>query len=126
MNSTFLVQITASASQLLLANPIGGGAIFILGAKIGLKSTKNVVFCILFRPMGRATAPLATLLLTNKLPARKSMEELFQNGDYLKKSYSPRIRICNLFIAGPVLCTSQVLQVQILYENNFFRLRVLK
>ena len=30
----------------------GRGAIFVLGAKIGLKSTKNVVFCILFRPMG--------------------------------------------------------------------------
>ena len=50
-NCTFLVQITASPSQLLIANPIGG-AIFILVAKIGFKRTKNVVFCILFRPMG--------------------------------------------------------------------------
>ena len=48
----FVVQITASPSQLLIANPIGkGGAIFIFGAKIGLKSTKNVIFCMLFRPM---------------------------------------------------------------------------
>ena len=34
-----------------------GGAIFIFEAKIGLKSTKNVLFCILFRPMGGARAP---------------------------------------------------------------------
>ena len=45
-----MVQITASPSQLLIANPIGR-AIFIFGAKIGLKSTKNVEFCIISRPM---------------------------------------------------------------------------
>ena len=60
-------QIPLSPSQLLLANPIGRGAIFIFGAKIGLKSTKNVVFCILIRPMGgeaRAPPPpLATQLM---------------------------------------------------------------
>ena len=40
------------------------GAIFIFGAKTGLKSTKNVVFCILFRPIGGCSpAPLATLLV---------------------------------------------------------------
>ena len=50
-NSTFLVQITSRPSQLLLPINIGG-AVFIFGAKIGLKSTKNVLFCILFRPMG--------------------------------------------------------------------------
>ena len=55
-NSTFLLQITASPSQLLLPNPIGG-ATFIFGAKIGLKSTKNVVFSILFRQMGRGCSP---------------------------------------------------------------------
>ena len=35
------------------------GGIFIFGAKIGLKSTKNELFCILFRPMGggRAAPP---------------------------------------------------------------------
>ena len=42
------------------------GAVFIFGAKIGLKSTRNVLFCIFFRPMGEARAPppplpLATL-----------------------------------------------------------------
>ena len=51
-----MVQITASPSQLLIANPIGG-AIFIFGAKIGRKSTKNVLFCILFRPMGSSSPP---------------------------------------------------------------------
>ena len=58
-NSTILVQITASS------NPVGG-AIFIFGAKIGLKSTENVLFCILFRPMGGTRAPpMATLLVAS-------------------------------------------------------------
>ena len=39
---------------------ISGGAVFIFGVKIGLKSTKNVLFCVLFRleppPLGYATA----------------------------------------------------------------------
>ena len=34
-----------------------GGAVFIFGAKIGLKSTKNVLFCIFFRPMGGSSSP---------------------------------------------------------------------
>ena len=33
------------------------GAVFILGAKIGFKATKNVLFCILFRPMGGYGSP---------------------------------------------------------------------
>ena len=42
----------------------GGGAIFNFSQKIGLKSTKNVRFCILHKPMGglEPPAPLATLL----------------------------------------------------------------
>ena len=57
-----MVQITASRLQLLIANPVGG-AIFISGPKIGLKSTKIVVFCILFRLMeGARIPPLAMLL----------------------------------------------------------------
>ena len=61
-NSPVLVQITASPSQLLLPNPVEG-AVFIFGAKIDLKSTKNVLFCILFRPMGGLKPPdLATPL----------------------------------------------------------------
>ena len=62
-NSSFVVQITASPSQLLLTNPFGE-SIFNFGAKIGLKSTKNVVFCILLKPMreARAPRPLATVL----------------------------------------------------------------
>ena len=43
-----------------------GGAIFHFSQKIGLKSTKNMRFCILHKPMGGARAPpappLATLL----------------------------------------------------------------
>ena len=63
--STILVQTTAISSQLRLPN-LFGGAVFIFGAKIGLKSTKNVLFCIFFRPMGGSSSPhppLATLLV---------------------------------------------------------------
>ena len=34
-----------------------GGAVFKFSSKIGLKSTKNVRFCILHKPMGGARAP---------------------------------------------------------------------
>ena len=44
--SSFLVQITSYSHR-----QSQWGAIFIFPAKIGLKSTKNVVFCILFRSM---------------------------------------------------------------------------
>ena len=33
------------------------GGCFHVGAKIGLKSTRNVLFCIFFRPIGKARAP---------------------------------------------------------------------
>ena len=36
---------------------MGGGAIFHFSQKIGLKSTKNMRFCILHKPMGGARAP---------------------------------------------------------------------
>ena len=41
-----------------------GGAIFSFSQKIGLKSTKNMRFCILHKPMGglEPPSPLATLL----------------------------------------------------------------
>ena len=55
-NSTFVVQITASPSQLLPPTPVGG-AVFIFGAKIGLKSPKNVLFCILFWPIAPLPPP---------------------------------------------------------------------
>ena len=48
-----------------------GGAIFHFSQKIGLKSTKNMRFCILHKPMGGALAPpappLATLLIVAEL-----------------------------------------------------------
>ena len=62
----FLVEITSGPWPILIANGNGGRAIFVFSAKIGLKSTKNGVFCILFRPMGETIPPhppfLATLL----------------------------------------------------------------
>ena len=63
-----------------LRHPISfGGAVFIFSSKIGLKSTKNVRFCILHRPMGRARAPppppLATLLIpTVKMLLKRTMK----------------------------------------------------
>ena len=41
-----------------------GGAFFNLSQKIGLKSTKNMRFCILHKPMGGARAPPASPLAT--------------------------------------------------------------
>ena len=51
-----------------------GGAIFNFSQKLGLKSTKNVQFCILHKPMGGLEPPpptLATLLCTTKPINRK-------------------------------------------------------
>ena len=50
--NAFSGRITASISQLRHPNSFGGGAVFIFSTKLGLKSTKNVRFCILYRPMG--------------------------------------------------------------------------
>ena len=52
-----------------------GGAVFIFSAKIGFKSTKNVQFCILYRPMGGLEPPLATLLMQSLLCALHSMPQ---------------------------------------------------
>ena len=50
-------QIQSQSSRILIANANGGRAIFAFSAKIGLKSAKNEVVCILCMPMGRAGAP---------------------------------------------------------------------
>ena len=55
VNPVFLVQITSGPTPILIAHTFGG-AIFVFEAKISLKSAKNRVFCILFRPMGGAIA----------------------------------------------------------------------
>ena len=50
-----------------------GGAVFNFSQKIGLKSTKNVRFCILHKPMGGLELPpLATLLSSNALTKLRS------------------------------------------------------
>ena len=54
-SNAFLHRITTSTSQ--LRHPISfGGAVFNFSPKIGFKSTKNVRFCILYKPMGGARA----------------------------------------------------------------------
>ena len=55
MTDSFPVQ---SLSGHILINNANGGA---FGAKIGLKSAKQVVFCILCMPMGGAILPSAPL-----------------------------------------------------------------
>ena len=66
-SNAFSYRITTSTSQ--LQHPISfGGAVFNFSLKIGLKSTKNVRFCILHKPMGGSSPPappLATLLSIN-------------------------------------------------------------
>ena len=66
-------------------NFLWGGAVFNFSQKIGLKSTKNVRFCILHKPMGGLeptppppTPPLATLLLVIEL-VMQFFSLIFQN-----------------------------------------------
>ena len=64
-SNAFSGRITTSTSQLRHPISFGGGGLFsFFHQKIGLKSTKNVRFCILYRPMGgaRPPPPLAALL----------------------------------------------------------------
>ena len=59
--NAFSDRITTCSSQLRL--PISfGGAVFNFSPKIALKSTKNVQFCILHKPIRGLEPPLATLL----------------------------------------------------------------
>ena len=48
-------------NQVIYISSLGGGAISRLRTKINLKTAKNMLFCILFRPMGGAIAPFAPL-----------------------------------------------------------------
>ena len=63
-----------------------GGAIFHFSQKIGLKSTKNMLFCILHKPMGGARAPpappLATLLLTSHVAVHLLQSTIVSNFFY--------------------------------------------
>ena len=55
-SNAFSHRFTKSTSQ--LRHPISfGGAVFNFSLKIGLKSTKNVRFCILHKPMGGSSPP---------------------------------------------------------------------
>ena len=65
-SNAFSGRFTASTSQ--LRHPISfGGAVFIFSPKIGLKSTKNVRFCILYRLMGGLEPPPPTLLAPTEI-----------------------------------------------------------
>ena len=55
-SNAFSGRFTTCTSQ--LRHPISfGGAVFNFSPKIGLKSTKNVRFCILHKPMGGSSPP---------------------------------------------------------------------
>ena len=56
-NSTFLVQITAIPSQLLLANPIGGGVFLILEQKSVPKALKTWYFAYFSGQLGVMPPP---------------------------------------------------------------------
>ena len=56
-SNAFSGRITTSTSQLRYPISFRGGAVFIFSPKIDLKSTKNVPFCILYRPMGGLEPP---------------------------------------------------------------------
>ena len=90
-NSTFLVQKTASPSQLLLPNPVGEGAVFIFGANIGLKNTKNVLFCTLFRSMGEGEAVFPPLRI-------RYCSNIFNFGSNFYDQMSSSIFICSMLI----------------------------
>ena len=62
-SNAFSGRFTTSTSQ--LRHPISfEGGVFIFSPKIGLKSTKNVRFCILYTPIwGGSSPPLATQLV---------------------------------------------------------------
>ena len=63
LKPSFLLEVTPAPWPIAIANTIRGGAIFVFRAKIGLKSAKNGVFCMLFRPMGGySPLPLGMLL----------------------------------------------------------------
>ena len=50
LNPVFVLYITLGTEPTLIAKTVGG-AIFVFTAKIGLKSAKNRLFCILFKAM---------------------------------------------------------------------------
>ena len=56
-----------------------GGLFSFLEQKIGLKSTRNVLFCIFFRPMGKARAPPPSPLATLQVDCR---QQLYTNLQY--------------------------------------------
>ena len=121
-----MVQITASRLQLLIANPVGG-AIFISGPKIGLKSTKIVVFCILFRlmegarippPLGYATA------IDSQLVVRESLSGGTRVDYFLKVNFL--FSVCNiLFQLVQHSFTLSLLQVIISAFRVYCRARYL-
>ena len=95
-SNAFSGRITTCTSQ--LRHPISfGGAVFNFSPKIGLKSTKNVRFCILHKPMGgssppwlrywiyppRVSAPLLTILPKTLIDSYKQFFFYEFNFNYL-------------------------------------------
>ena len=60
-------------------------AVFVFWAKIGLKSTKNVRFCILYRPMGKLDLPQPPLAMRAKSTDRDKLtaKRRFRYSDFV-------------------------------------------
>ena len=73
-----------------------GGAIFHFSQKIGLKSTKNMRFCILHKPMGGARAPPAPPLgyATARVQTKGNNRE--EPSSKLKLSDKPQAKVALL------------------------------
>ena len=87
-SNAFSGQFTTTTSH--LRHPISfGGAVFIFSPKIGLKSTKNVRFCVLYRPMGKARPPLLATLLSVLDAVRSGRPRTsVENIDSVKQAFS--------------------------------------
>ena len=77
-----------------------GGAVFIFSPNIGLKSTKSMRFCILYRPMEGSCppAPQATLLSTAVFFSTDTDGTFFQQVPILRYFKQYRAHLCFLHV----------------------------
>ena len=121
LRPTLLDDITSGSLPTLIANTFGG---MLLMQKIGLKSAKNRVFCILFRPMGGSSPP-ATPPLVTLLGRRIKFSTYLPKFDTLSR-YATYKSITTLpanlqFFASHLAQRCRTLPLATQIENRFFR-----